>query len=272
MQKFVLRITCPVWCSLVLHLAQGWNLKITFFSKWTQQRFNHVVGSLQKEVLMRIPFQNPLDASFLHRSIYSFFLPGRSRGQLDSYSAHPLPFPFLLCATSGSGISIQLHYQHPPPYHLIAATSGTTYFCSFVSFTLGLVMSGPRAIGRDSPGKNIIWCQTLFFLAWLCGAGERTMYLFLSPPPDILCSPFLFLPCLINLFFTSTPHWHLAHCTSHLQVSKKGSRAVKLAGLTHFPLLGGNGFSSRLSERRGLCVFNLPLPLRPKKIIFNNFL
>lgn len=167
---------------------------------------------------------------------------------------------------------MQLHYQHPPPYHLIAATSGAAQFCSFVSFPLGLVMSGPRAIGRDTLGKKhyVVPDFILSFLAlW---SWRKNNVPFLSPPPNILCFPFLFLPWLINLFFTSTPHWHLAHCTSHLRVSKKGSRAVKPAGLTHFPLLGGDTFSSQLSERRCLCVFNLHLPLHPKKIIFNNFL
>lgn len=120
----------------------------------------------------------------------SFFPLGRSRERIDSYSAHPLPFLSLLCATSGSTISIQLHYQHPPPYHLIAATSGATQFHSFVSLPLVLVMSGPRATGRDSPGKNIIQCQTLFFLAQLRGAGERTMCLFSPHPQTSSAFPF----------------------------------------------------------------------------------
>lgn len=74
-----------------------------------------MVGGLQKEVLARLPFWNALNASFPHRNICPWLLlpTGRSRGQLDSYSAHPLPFLFLLCAVSGSAISMQLHYQYP---------------------------------------------------------------------------------------------------------------------------------------------------------------
>lgn len=148
-----------------------------------------------------------------------FFPPGRSRGQTDSYSAHPLPFLSLLCATSGNAISMQLHYQHPPPYHLIAATSGTTQFQSFVSLPLVLVMSGPRAVGRDSPGKNIIRCQTLFFLAQLPGIRERTMCLF-SPHPQtssalpfsspLVDPPILYLPAPVGA-------WRIALPTSESQ-------------------------------------------------------
>lgn len=68
--------------------------------------------------------------------------------------------------------------------------------------------------------------------------------------------PILYLPARVGM----------AHCTSHLGISKKGSRAVKPAGLTHFPLLGGDGLSSQLLERGGFCMFNPPLPLHPKKI------
>ena len=165
---------------------------------------------------------------------------------------------------------MQLHYQHPPPYHLTAATSGTTQFHSFVSLPLVLVMSEPRAIGRDSPGKNRIRCQTLFFLAQLHGAG--TMCLFSPHPQTSSALPFSSLLVDPPILYPSAPVGTWCLCTSHLGVSKKGSRAVKPAGLTHFPLLGGDGLTSQLSERRGWCVFNPPLPLHPEQIVFNSFL
>lgn len=198
----------------------------------------------------------------------SFFPPGRSRGQIDSYSAHPLPFLFLLCATSGSAISMQLHYQHPPPYRLIAATSGTTQFHSFVSFPLGLVMSGPRAIGRDSPGKNIIWCQTLFFLAWLCETGERTMYLFSPHPQTSSAFPFSSSPGWST--YSLPPHpigtWHIALPTFQSQ-RKEAELWNRLGSPTSHCWVGMNSVHS---FQKGEVYVYLTFPslfTPPKKLI-----
>lgn len=65
------------------------------------------------------------------------------------------------------------------------------------------MMSGSRAIGRDSLGKNIIQCQTSFFFAQLSGTGERTMCLFSPHPQTSSALPFSSPLCLIHLFFTS---------------------------------------------------------------------
>lgn len=146
---------------------------------------------------------------------------------------------------------------------------GATLFHSFVSLPLVLVMSGPRAIGIFRfPWKNIAWCQTLFFLAKRRGAGERTMCLF-SPHPQTSSALPLSSPSRFTYSLHPHPCWHLPHCTSHLRVSRKGSGAVKPAGLTHFPLLAGAGLASQLWEDRRLWLHNPPFPLHPEKIVFN---
>lgn len=185
----------------------------------------------------------------------SFFPPGRFRGQIDSYSACPLPFLSLLCATSGSAISMQLHYQHSPPYHLIAATSGTTQFHSFVSLPLVLVMSGPRAIGRDSPGKkhntvpdSILSCSALW--SW-----RKNNVPFLSTPPNILCSPFLFPPWLIHLFFTSPPLLALGALQFPPRSLKERKQSCE-TGWAHPLPIAGWGWSqfTAFGKERFMCV------------------
>lgn len=44
---------------------------------------------------------------------------------------------------------------------------------------------------------------------------------------------------------------------------------MKLAGLAHFPLLGGAGPRWLLEESRGLWLLSPPLPLHPDKIVCN---
>lgn len=135
----------------------------------------------------------------------SFFPPGRSRDQIDSYSAHPMPFLSLLYVTSGSAILMQLRYQHPPPYHLLAAASGTTQFHSFVSLPLVLAMSGQGAIGRDSPGKKHNTMPDFVPSYSALWSWRKNNVPFLSPPQNILCSTFLFSPWMSHLFFTTPP-------------------------------------------------------------------
>lgn len=118
----------------------------------------------------------------------------------------PIPcISFLfLYVTSGSAISMQRHYQHPPPYHLIAAASGTTQFHSFVSLPLVLAMSGRRAIGRDSPGKKKHNTMPDIFPSYSAlWSWRKDNVPFLSPPQNILSSTFLFSSWMSHLFFTS---------------------------------------------------------------------
>lgn len=129
----------------------------------------------------------------------------------------PLPaFPFSsLCSPWKCPFSAFSALSASPSLLSDCSTSGTTQFHSFVSLPLLLVMSGPRAIGIFRlPWKNITRCQTLFFLAKLHGAGERTMCLF-SPHPQTssalplssprLDPPILYLPTLAGTCHMALP-------------------------------------------------------------------
>lgn len=50
--------------------------------------------------------------------------------------AHPMPFLSLPCASPGNAISMQLRYQHSPPYHWISEPWGPPYFIALFLFLL----------------------------------------------------------------------------------------------------------------------------------------
>lgn len=117
LQKLGLRTTRPAWCSVLLRLSWHWNLKIALFSANGHSKDTLVWEEANKKSVWEYVCRSlwmvgsPLGI-FVHGSL---FPPGRSRGQTDSYSAHLLPFLSVLCAASENAISMQLHYQCPPP-------------------------------------------------------------------------------------------------------------------------------------------------------------
>lgn len=88
--KLILRIACPVWFSLLLHLAWDWSLKDSFFF-FSPSKCGRC---LQEEV--GIPLQNHLDAWFPCRGIHPWlFLPTWKVQRADRQLFSPSPaFPF----------------------------------------------------------------------------------------------------------------------------------------------------------------------------------
>lgn len=204
---------------------------------------------------------------------------------LEDLAARQLPSPSHAFPFSSLRKSWKCHFNAAalsafPSLSLDFRALGATLFHSFVSLPLVLVMSGPRAIGIfrfpwkkshrhfQTPLEKHCTVPDLFFLAKRRGAGERTMCLFSLHPQTSSALP-LSSPSRFTYSLLPHPCWHSPRCTSHLRVSRKGSGAVKQAGLTHFPLLAGAGLASQLWEDRGLWLHNPPFPLHPEKIVFN---
>lgn len=132
----------PAQCCSLLRLTWDGILRIAFFFLYVRKHSKEILVGEEtykkksaRGCLCRTCWMPGIRAEISSHG--SFFPPGRSRGRIGSYSAHSLPFLSLPCAAPGSALSVHsMHYQHPPPYHLIAAPQGPPSFIALFLFLL----------------------------------------------------------------------------------------------------------------------------------------